>query len=743
LIRRGASPVGTFLGALLVSLVGSASPAAAQDDPSFFTHSDAIRATIAAAIRSGDDSAALRVIDALPEDARARADVVVARAHLAERLERHEELVRDLARFRERLPSALHPWAAETRGRALLFLGRADDAEAELGTIASPSARVRALRAEAAAMRGDRARAEELAQPLVRDDPADVDTFALRAMLSELALESGDRDGAITMLRGLLLERPAHPDALQAEERLAAWLGVEAVPWTSDERMRRASRLIAAHQAARAVAELERLPRPAPDDPALGPWLSARGTALYESRGRYAEAAEVLAESARVNGNPRHRFLAARSLLRAGRERDALRALRAFVRDEPGHASATEAEWLVAVTLLRDGNVREGRRALETFVRGPRGRRSAGLRREAEWHLALLDFDAGRARDAADRFRAWGAHADGAMERGRALYWEGRAAVAARDRARAVRALRATITADPLGWYALWAARRLRELGEDPGPPVPDDAPPEASYAPLVEPPLVSFHASLGLDDDAARLLRAAERDRGWRPASRRALVERFAALSDAGRAYRLTGTSPLLAHAPRGEAAWVWRAAYPRPYEAAVADAARMHGLPPELIYAVMRQESAFDPRVVSYADAIGLMQLLPSTAERFARRAGVVFGRELLYRPEHNVRFGAAYLRDLVDEVGVPLCFAAYNAGEHRVREWLARARRDGGPGGRELDRMVEDIPFEQTRNYVRRVTASYAHYLYAAHVAGGGSVADWPTLDLPARVGGEPSP
>lgn len=195
-----------------------------------------------------------------------------------------------------------------------------------------------------------------------------------------------------------------------------------------------------------------------------------------------------------------------------------------------------------------------------------------------------------------------------------------------------------------------------------------------------------------------------------------------------------------MLARAPTRDAAWVWRAAYPRPFASAVDEASRTSRVPPEVIYAVMRQESAFDERVVSYADAIGLMQLLPDTAQRFATRAGVPFGRELLYRAEHNVRFGAMYLRDLIDEVGIPLAFAAYNAGEHRVREWLARARRDGGPTGRELDRMVEDIPFLQTRNYIRRVTGSYAHYLYAAHVAGGGATRDWPELDLPARVGAD---
>lgn len=726
--------------ALASSLVvaGFAAVAHAQDGLAFFTESDAVRGAIAGAVRSRDTRGALAAIDALPEDARGRADVVVARVRAAEAIDRHDEVARDLARHDERLPTALQPWAAETRARALLFLGRADEADAELQTIASPPARVRALRVEAAAMRRDLASARDLAGPLIRDDPAEVDTFALRMLLAELSRAAGDRERSAAELRGLLIERPAHPDATRAEAVLASWLGQRSPGWTADERMRRASRLIAAHQPARALAELEPIPRPAPDAPGLGAWLSARGTALYEARGRYDEAAAILAESARVNRDARHRFLAARALLRADREREALRALRAFVRDEPAHASAPEAEWLIGATLLRGGHTREGRRALEAFLRGPRARRSTRLRREAEWQLALLDFDAGHLRESADRFRGWGAGASGAMERGRALYWEGRAALGADDAARGSRAMRAAIDADPLGWYALWAARRLREHGEDPGPPVPDRAPAEASFAPLAEPPLVTFHASLGFDDEAASLLRAAERTRGWAPSSRRALVERFSALGDASRAYRLTGTSDLLVQAPTREAAWVWRAAYPRPFASEVDAAARATGVEPELLYAVMRQESAFDPRVVSYADAIGLMQLLPETAERFARRAGVAFGREMLYRPEHNVRFGAMYLRDLIDEVGEPLCFAAYNAGEHRVREWVARARRDGGPAGRELDRMVEDIPFVQTRNYIRRVTASHARYLYAAQVAGGGSVRDWPALDLPSRVG-----
>ncbi|MFN7697733.1 MAG: hypothetical protein ACK5U8_07540, partial [Deltaproteobacteria bacterium] len=110
--------------ALASSLVvaGFAAVAHAQDGLAFFTESDAVRGAIAGAVRSGDGRGALAAIDALPEDARGRADVVVARVRAAAAIDRHDEVARDLARHDERLPTALQPWAAETRARALLFL---------------------------------------------------------------------------------------------------------------------------------------------------------------------------------------------------------------------------------------------------------------------------------------------------------------------------------------------------------------------------------------------------------------------------------------------------------------------------------------------------------------------------------------------------------------------------------------------------------------------------------------------
>lgn len=725
------------LACLMVLALATSAFAQVEDEAFALAAPDPLRTRLAQQVRTRGDAETLQLIRTLPEAERTRGDVRVLHAHLANELGDHAAVVTALEGYRTLLPPMLHAWALETRVRALVFLGRNEDALSEITAAQTAgtalSWRLRALHAEVLFALGQHAESEAALLPIVREDPADVDTFALRLMQAEGARARGETARSVTLLRALLVSRPQHVDADASEQLLAAWMGETRVPWTFEERVARAARFVESHRAQRGVDELEPLRRPTADA-ALRTWLEARAAALYEARG-YTEAATLYAESATLTGNARHRFLAARAQLRAGQEDEALRAFRTFIRDEPRHASATEAEWLIGATLLRAGRMREARQALSRFVRGPRASRSGGLRREALWHLALLDLDDGHARDAANAFRDWGTDATTNIDRARARYWEGRAAFLAHDATRAARLYREAIQSEALGWYALMAASRLREMGEEPGHPMPNDAPAEAAHEAITEPPIVRLYASLGLDAEAAQALRA--RERGL-PGSRRAFIERLFALGDANRGYRLAGVSPLLGSVPVREAEWVWHAAYPRPFESDVRAAATAEGLTPELLYAVMRQESAFDPRVVSYADAIGLMQLLPETARRYAELRGGTFGREMLYQPSHNVRLGAAYMHALRDEVGVPLCFAAYNAGEHRVREWLVRARRDGGPEGLELDRFVENIPFEQTRNYIRRVTASYAHYLYLNNPDAG-----WPVLDLPARVGAEAAP
>jgi soluble lytic murein transglycosylase len=140
----------------------------------------------------------------------------------------------------------------------------------------------------------------------------------------------------------------------------------------------------------------------------------------------------------------------------------------------------------------------------------------------------------------------------------------------------------------------------------------------------------------------------------------------------------------------------------YPRPYPEGVEDAARASRLPETLIYAVVRQESLFQPYAVSPAGAVGLMQLMPATARRTATamrrpRPGV----DSLKEPTVNLSLGAGHLAELVDQFDgqVLLALAAYNAGPTAARRWLPDARIDA-------DAWVENIPYNETRGYVQRV-------------------------------------
>ena len=135
----------------------------------------------------------------------------------------------------------------------------------------------------------------------------------------------------------------------------------------------------------------------------------------------------------------------------------------------------------------------------------------------------------------------------------------------------------------------------------------------------------------------------------------------------------------------------------------------------PLPLVYAIARQESAFDPNAQSGAGAMGLMQMIASTAKRTAQRAGLAF-TELRMRadPTFNAQLGAAHLGELLGEHdnSTILTLAAYNAGGRRVKEWIS-AYGDPRRTGVDVVDWIERIPFTETRNYVQRVSENLAVY------------------------------
>ncbi len=148
-----------------------------------------------------------------------------------------------------------------------------------------------------------------------------------------------------------------------------------------------------------------------------------------------------------------------------------------------------------------------------------------------------------------------------------------------------------------------------------------------------------------------------------------------------------------------------------PRAYEWLAVPAANRYGLDPNILLAVMRVESAYQKHIVSYAGAVGLMQIMPRTGQLIARELGREdFTPADLLDPRLNLEFAAWYLISLIHRFDgrLPLAIAAYNGGPHNVQRWIQESA-DGTP----VDVLLERIPFTQTHRYVRKVLVYYDAY------------------------------
>ena len=408
---------------------------------------------------------------------------------------------------------------------------------------------------------------------------------------------------------------------------------------------------------------------------------------------------------------------------------------RALADGFPGGALGDDALLGLANLAHRAGNpAAEWARLEELVQRFPSG----DTRAEALFRLFLLARDSGKAHDGLrwlDQLeREYGDVGDG-LEGERARYWRAVTLLATdgdAGRAAAAKDFADLATRRPMAYYGLLARGRLAGLDAALSKSVdaalaPKPLPPEALRAgPLSRDPHLAAGVELvrlGFKTDAARELNAVDRQpaRDAGAAGQEALVLVGSLLARAGdvrnahllvradlRGYLRRPSEPL----PRAGAL----VAYPLAFRASVEKHARAAGLPPDLLQGLMREESALDPLALSPVGALGLTQLMPATARAVARVLRVRgFKVQDLVTPDLNIRLGATYLGQLVKQLKNPaLAVAAYNCGPGCVSGWL-RAAEAKGPAALELDAFVEQIPVDETRQYVKRVLRSYAAYRY----------------------------
>jgi soluble lytic murein transglycosylase len=172
----------------------------------------------------------------------------------------------------------------------------------------------------------------------------------------------------------------------------------------------------------------------------------------------------------------------------------------------------------------------------------------------------------------------------------------------------------------------------------------------------------------------------------------------------------------------------------FPLDYWALIDKYSKANDLDPYLMAALIAQESTFTADVRSGANAYGLMQLLPATGRVYASKVGLGrFAPSMLTQPEANIRMGMRYFKDLADRLGgAHFALASYNAGPSKIVQWVAE--RPGLP----QDEFIDDIPYPETQNYVKRILGTAEDYrrLYGGGLLLPGSLKNAPP-QKPVRV------
>ncbi len=596
-----------------------------------------------------------------------------------------------------RLPG-LRDWAAFLAAEAAADAGDVAGVHAALAATEPGLAAARGWEVLVRAQRrardpvGARATAERAA--LLARDPVRHAAALLRT--ASLALVLGDTASATASLRLAMRLAPRAGEGAEAARALA---GLRSA--TADDGLRIARLYLANGNRRRGIEGLlAYLDRPGRD-----PVERQRARLdLADARLADGDYRRAVKGALAVAAGPASPALGARALVLAGRARyrhGQATAARAVFRDAarrfPREPATAEALFFLGDFAHDAGRIDEARGLYDRTIAVDSTSDVAGEAAMRLGGLALVSGDAARAARAFDACRR--THRTGDYY-ARASYWAGRAYLRADDTARAADRFREALRADPISFHAMRAADHLPDVEWR------SALAPAPATAPGVGPHVVAglrrldVLRALGLDDGARLEIARLRTHLAGREGGAYALAE---ALRDRG---EIALAVRLGRDIRRDRDAWderLLRIVYPFPLRSTVVAEARRHGLDPALVAGLIRQESLFNPRAVSSAGAVGLMQILPSTGRALARSEGIrPFSRSMLREPDVNIRLGTRFVADLLGSYGGSLAemLSAYNAGSGRLDRWRAQPEHD------DAELFVERIPFPETREYVRTV-------------------------------------
>jgi soluble lytic murein transglycosylase len=540
------------------------------------------------------------------------------------------------------------------------------------------------------------------------------DRSAYQLALGQAQFALGEKDAAQGVFKHLLLDHPLSPEAQQARARLTQ-MGVEGT-LTAQELSSLGDAYYKGGRYADAAEQYHALMRmPGLSDKDRNNFAVSAAACDFKLKRLTPAMVQGLADTDDDNG-ARRLYL----LMELARDRDDTADQQRIV--DLMETRFSRSQWL-AEALFSSGNMymlkRDYPHAVQYYKyladHFPDGKNAAA----AHWRAGWLCYRQRLYPDAASLFEDQIRLYPSATETAAALYWRARLyELADHKPALAAANYRAIVRTYQHFFYAQMSRVRLAQLGDTQAVPAPQvdriqplPLPKLVDTFPADSPQLAKARllANAGLNEYIAQEIASDPDSESW---SALAEAQIYASYGETYRAMRsLKRALPYAASAPIASIPLAyWRILFPEPYWETIKAESAKNNLDPYFVAALIRQESEFNPSVVSYANAWGLMQLLPSVGRQMAREEGMThFQTFQLLDPETNIKFGTRYLRHMLDQLGnVPeYALAAYNAGESRVVDWQSAGPYQG------MDEFVESIPFTQTREYVQAILRNVETY------------------------------
>jgi len=716
-------------------------PASVYAEPEVILPRTAPEARAVALIEAGKSDEARRLIESsLPNAqepslgrlryllAKVTPDIQVARIPL-EALANSEHPLKDWARLRltERL-RAVDPAASVTHAEKLVPV---------------PLFRVRAEQQLALSLyeAGRLDEAEPMLRALVAEAPEKSAAIAYTMPLAGILAAKPDlpsQKEALSLYRRVMTRAPTRSEADLARSSAAALLAlmpsaqrIALAALTADESFAEAEALTDAREHARSAKAFEAIAKRFKGDPQIVCDAKlGQGKALYAANKRDASLTQFQ-EVVRMCPKAEHltaaHYHAGRTLLRSGRPKEAINHYDLIARDFPSHKLTDDALLAAAVAFTDLNDAPSARDRLKQLVQlGTPG----DMRADGRFMLAWLERgqrDYSAALATLDQHILEGTGENTEESIGRAAYWRARTLLDLQRRDEAEDAYAKMVEQRPFSYYAQQALARIEEidhgratalirnLRDDSDPdnkdklriaPLPELKRPEAERAKEL---LRVAEAGPAVEElDSMGCFAQAASDQLYLTCA--AMLQEFGAAGPATSLARRR-VQHVMSTPPKGPQLALWRVVFPRAYRPLIDDTAKKADVPAAFVRAIAREESSFNPRAVSPANAYGLIQLIRTTAREHAKPLNLPSDPESLKTPEINLRIGTSFMRSLFDRYkgNFAIVPAAYNAGPGAADKWI-RER-----GHMPLDEWIETIPYNETRRYTRRVLQSYGAYAW----------------------------